>query len=99
MSAGRIPSSSLGKHLPKGRESNTLARRLGWNPASNASLDRSCVKVLRSIPILLFWVLVARAQTVNSPREANELVIAVNDENGVAIPAARVDLQGPTGPL
>jgi hypothetical protein len=57
------------------------------------------VKLLRSSPILLLLLVVARAQTVNAPRETNELVISVDDENGVAIPAARVELQGPGGTL
>jgi hypothetical protein len=50
---------------------------------------------------VLSWLVVigAYAQVGNSQRDTNELTIVVTDENGVAVPDARVELQGPTGPI
>jgi hypothetical protein len=50
---------------------------------------------------VLSWLVVigASAQVANSQRDSNELTIVVTDENGVVVPNARVELQGPTGPI
>jgi hypothetical protein len=56
--------------------------------------------MLRSSPyLLLFFVIPACAQTVYSQSAANELTIVVTDENGVAVPGARVELQGSGGQI
>ena len=44
-------------------------------------------------------VIVAGVQTTNSQIAASELTIVVADENGVAVPGARVELQGPARPV
>lgn len=45
--------------------------------------------------MVLLIVTGASAQVSSSQRESNELTIVVTDENGVAVPGARVELQGP----
>jgi len=47
--------------------------------------------------VLLLALVAARAQVANPTQATNGLNIIVSDENGVAVPAARVELQGPSG--
>jgi hypothetical protein len=55
---------------------------------------------LRSSPFFLLLVVIfSGGQFVNCQSTANELTVVVNDENGVAVPAARVELQGPGQPM
>jgi hypothetical protein len=55
---------------------------------------------LRSSPIFWFLLLLAAHAQMPSPSpDPGQLVIAVTDENTVAVPAARVELQGPSGTL
>src|SRR5579864_6066267 len=48
---------------------------------------------------LLLFVMFAGGQFVDCQSTANELTIVVTDENGVAVPGARVELQGPGRPV
>jgi hypothetical protein len=49
--------------------------------------------------LLLLLVVATRAQVGNSGRTINDLSIIVSDENGVAVPDARMTLHGPGGML
>src|SRR5579864_3690222 len=56
--------------------------------------------MLRSSPFFaLLFLMFAGGQFVNCQRTANELTVVVTDENGVAVPGARVELQGPGPPM
>src|SRR5215467_4518748 len=69
-----------------------------WNEQRPLALRMLCTSFVLS---WLLWLAVSgtSAQVGKSHSDSNELTIVVTDENGVAVPDARVELQGPTGPI
>jgi len=80
--------------------SSRVSLRTVAKPASNPSLESNqyltvLKRLCSSALLLLILVPPARAQIGSSPPNPNDLTIVVTDENGVAVPAARIQLQGP----
>jgi len=73
----------------------------GCNTASNLFWILNCLALMtqRSTPFCLLLLLACSQAQTGAHRETNELNIMVSDENGVAVPGARVELQGPGGSL
>ena len=75
-----------------------------FDSASNSCSGCPSIQVrvlVAAILIVQTWMLGASAQTTAAaqPRAPGQLIIIVTDENGVAVPGARVTLQGATNSL